>query len=179
MRPRCWCAGGQTWVQAAVAGTPPLPDAEVPLSGGDLAPGVRALGLVGLAGVAALPATRSLGRSVVGVLLALTGAGVLAQVVDVLSDAEGAARGSTTFREVARGGAQTTVDVTGAPLACLLGGLLLLLAGLLVAVRGRRWAALGARYDAPTSPRPEPEPAQTRPGAATWDALDRGEDPTR
>ncbi|MCW2665983.1 MAG: hypothetical protein JWN57_945, partial [Frankiales bacterium] len=38
--------------------------------------------------------------------------------------------------------------------------------------------ALGARYDAPAA-RPAAAAAEPRPGAAVWDALDRGEDPTR
>jgi uncharacterized membrane protein (TIGR02234 family) len=166
-------AGGQTWLQVDLTGTPPLPDRSLPLAGGDVASGARALGLVGLAGVAALPAARGWGRTVLGVLLGLAGAGVIAQAAAVLSDAEGAA---ARVAEVGR--AQAVVASTGAPLACLAGGVLLLAAGLLVAARGRRWSALGARYDAPAA-RPAAAAAEPRPGAAVWDALDRGEDPTR
>jgi hypothetical protein len=40
-------------------------------------------------------------------------------------------------------------------------------------LRGNRWAALGARYDAPTT-----SPRVSDPAADAWAALDRGEDPT-
>jgi hypothetical protein len=56
------------------------------------------------------------------------------------------------------------------------GGVLLALSGALLALRGPRWSALSARYEAPAARAAE---RPTGPGdAGTWDALDRGEDPT-
>jgi hypothetical protein len=50
--------------------------------------------------------------------------------------------------------------------------MLLTAAGLLVVVRGRSWAAMSTRYDAPAE--------RSRHGEASlWEALDRGEDPTK
>ncbi|MBC7375655.1 MAG: Trp biosynthesis-associated membrane protein, partial [Frankiales bacterium] len=51
-----------------------------------------------------------------------------------------------------------------------------------IAVRGRRWAALSARYDAPAAraeQEPDSEVSASRQERALWEALDRGEDPTR
>jgi uncharacterized membrane protein (TIGR02234 family) len=59
-------------------------------------------------------------------------------------------------------------------------GALVLASGAMALTRGRRWAAMGARYDAPTGR--ETIGAKTGPDApptAMWDALDRGDDPTR
>jgi uncharacterized membrane protein (TIGR02234 family) len=146
-------------------GQAPLPTRTVEVSGADLARGARVLGLVGLAGVAALPATRGRARTAVGLLLTAAGAGVVAVVVRVLADPTGALEG-TGAADV------TSPDLGGWPFVAILGGLLLVAAGLLVAVRGRGWAALAAKYDAPAE--------QTPPGEASlWDAIDRGEDPTR
>ena len=145
-----------------------LPARGVELTGSELAPGTRALALLGLAGVAALAATRSGGRIVVGALVALAGLGVMVAVARVALDQTAAA-----LR--AEPGSSLTVVVREDggvwPYVALLGGLLLLAAGVLTVVRGRSWSALGAKYDAPTEPKPRSE-------ASLWDALDRGEDPT-
>jgi hypothetical protein len=49
---------------------------------------------------------------------------------------------------------------------------LLVAAGLLIVVRGRSWASMSSRYDAPAQRPREGE-------ASLWEALDRGEDPTK
>ena len=154
-------AAGGDWVTGTVAAPEPLPAQEV--SAG--APGsVRALGLVVLAGVAALFATRRTGRLVVGVLLLLAGIAAAAVAVGVLVDPLAA------LPDDATDGA-----ATARPLLALAGALPTAAAGLLTTARGRSWPALGRRYEAP----------QARPAArggeapALWEALDRGEDPTR
>jgi uncharacterized membrane protein (TIGR02234 family) len=133
------------------------------LSGATLAPGARALGLVGLAGVAALPATRSWGRLLVGALLAAAGIGAALIVTDFLRDPSAAAN-----EHVSAAGLTIVFDPGAAPYVALLGALLLLAAGVLTLVRGRSWSALGSSYDAPTAPK----------GTSAWDALDHGVDPT-
>jgi len=143
----------------------------VVLTAGDLGLALQALGLVGLAGVPALAATRRAGRIVVGILLALTGGLVVVRAVGVLLDPAGAADVASTD--------PAGLELTAWPAVAVAGGLLLVAAGLLVAVRGRRWAALGRRYEAPGAAGP-PEPETTGPVAERelWEALDRGEDPT-
>lgn len=164
-------AGGRDWVSATVAAPPPLPPRSVAVSGDDAVPGLRALALLGLAGVAALAATRTRGRVALGALLALAGAGVVVLAVRAL--VRGAARLLAASGTAAPGSA---LELTRWPLVAALGGTLLALGGLVVAVRGRRWAALSSRYEAPAARAERPAP---RPEVQAWEALDRGEDPTR
>lgn len=173
-------AVGNPWVLVEVAGGPLLPEREVGVTGTELAPGLRALGLVGLAGVPALAATRGRGRVVVGLLLLAVGAGVVVAVARL--ELAGLGLGgraliSDPVREA--GGAQgEAFDLTGWPIGTALGGLVLALAGLLVAVRGPRWTALGRTYDAPAADAPAPSADGPAAERDLWAALDRGEDPT-
>ena len=165
-------AVGREWVLVGVAATGLLPDRELAVEGSDLVPGVRALGLVALAGVVAIPATKRWGRIVVGLVLALVGAGVVAAVVGVAGELFTAAQDSDVVRE-AGGTMSDSIGSTLWPYACGLGGLTIATAGLFVAARGRRWAALGRRYEAPAAAAAAP------PGERDlWEALDRGDDPT-
>ncbi len=90
---------------------------------------------------------------------------------------------------LAAGGGYGLTRVTGAspfwPLLCVPVGLLIAAAGAYAAVRGRSWPAMGVRYErpqrVPLSPAEDqvqrigPSPSDV----AMWDALDRGEDPSR
>jgi uncharacterized membrane protein (TIGR02234 family) len=67
------------------------------------------------------------------------------------------------------------------PALCGVGGALICYAGVGALLRGASWPALGSRYE-----RPAAEPVEyverggpSRSDVAMWDALDRGEDPTR
>lgn len=155
---------GREWAQVQVPAGPLAPASTVGLPGRDLAAGVQALGLVGLAGVVAIAATRHWGRVAVGVLLALAGLGVVLTVatVDVVAEA----------RQVVDG----EVGVTPWRGVTVAGGVMLLAAGALVAARGHAWASLGRRYEPPAA---QPvAPAPVAPERELWEALDRGEDPT-
>ena len=150
---------GATWSTVVVEGQAPLPDVTERVSGADLVPGLRGLGVVALAAVPALLSVRGWGRVAVGVLLAATGALAVVLVGRVLAD--------------------PVEGLSAMPYAVLLGSLLVLAAGLLVVVRGRAWPALGRRYEAPAA-RPVPAPTVGPTGDRdVWEALDRGEDPTR
>jgi len=166
-------AAGRVWTEVEVAESALAPARTVGALGTEVVPGLRALGLVALAGVVALAATRRVGRTVVGIVLAVVGAVV---VVTSLT-ADGAQEAN---RKAAEGGGQVgdVILPTGWPNVAVLGGLLVVAAGLLVAARGRRWAALSRKYEPPTAR--TAEPAQDGPVAerALWEALDRGEDPT-
>lgn len=155
------------WVSYEVTAAAPLPTRTVRLRGASLVPGARALGLLGLAAVAALLATRSRGRQVVGALVVLTGAGIAVAVGRALADAPGAvSRAASSDVAVSQ-----AADLGPWPYLGLLGALLLTAAGALATLRGHRWAGLAARYDGDrpaASAQPDP-----------WTALDRGEDPTR
>lgn len=156
------------WLTSRLGAAPPLPSRRIDVEGARLAPGARVLGLVGLAGVAALPATRRFGRTVVGVLLTASGLGVVAVLVRVLADPAGAVRRADAVGVITVGGSARLVAW---PYLAALGGLLIAAAGALVVVRSRRWEVMSARYDAPAA---QPPPGER----SLWDAFDRGEDPT-
>lgn len=167
-------AAGRPWARAVLR-QPPLPPVEVIATGRSLAPLVSALGLVALAGVVAVLATRGAGRLAIGVLLLLAGAGVIVASVQVRLDLADAVRPTVERTTGVPGATAQRVRATWWPALAVAGGGLVSAAGVLTAVRGRQWPALSARYDAPGS---GPPAAPAGPDAI-WEALDRGEDPTR
>jgi uncharacterized membrane protein (TIGR02234 family) len=160
-------AVSRSWIVHSYAAAAPLPVKAFEVDGAKLAPGARALALVGLAGVAAVAATRGRGRIVVGVLLTAAGFGLAAVVIRTLADPDAAVRRAGPFVDVILAPGQ---ELGRWPYAALLGALLIVVAGVLVVVRGGQWTAMSSRYDAP---------AEKASGEGSlWDALDRGEDPT-
>jgi hypothetical protein len=124
---------------------------------------VEAVALLALAAAVAVPATRGRGRIVAGLLVL---AGGVAGVVGAI-DSRGGAR--THVQRALPAGASVRTDPWW--VAAVVGGLLLAAVGAVLVVRGPRWSALSSRYEPPAS--------RSAPGdAGTWDALDRGEDPT-
>jgi hypothetical protein len=151
-------AATRGWQEVILHQVAPLPPRTTHRTGTDLAPWLPALGAVALAGAGALFATRGVARAVVGVLLALSGAGTAVAALVTLDD---------------------RVTVVW-PLLCTVAAAVITAAGVVTVRFGRSWPGMGARYD-----RPAPAPAgatgtPTRPAsqAELWDALDRGEDPT-
>lgn len=143
-------AAGREWAAATVAG--PLPARPAGRSGTDLLPWLPATAWVALAGAGAVVAARGRARRLVGALLLVAGAGVVAGAAWAL--AAGGAAG-------------------GWPVTCGVGGALVGAAGAVCAARGAGWPALGGRYER----RVPADPRAQRPDQL-WDALDRGEDPT-
>jgi uncharacterized membrane protein (TIGR02234 family) len=152
-------AASRAWVVTETPRPDPLPPVRATTSGRDAVPWATAMAFVGLAGGIALLATRRLGRLVVGAVLVLAGAVMIAGGI------AGWAAPGEPYEQVRVHGIW--------PAATLLGGVAVLVAGVLAVARGRRWAAMGARYDAPGADR-----AGTDDATGAWDALDRGEDPT-
>ena len=162
------------WAQAVFTPQKPLTAEVVNVSGNDLVPLAGALALAALAGLIAVIATRGVARRVVGVLLALFGAGAGAAVLTTISAAtvvsvaagkvgspesaalSGTAAGSTTSGG-SGGGALVVGDATGRAImsgtpwqaAVVVGALLIFAAGLATAMRGQDWPVMSARYDAP------------------------------
>jgi uncharacterized membrane protein (TIGR02234 family) len=169
-------ASGRTWGEAAVDDG--LVSTTVPVSGRDLVPLVPAVALLALAAVVAVPATRRTGRRLVGAVLATTGLVTAAWAAAVASDLT-----TRTAQWAAAGGGHVTAVRTSTAWAVVAAAATLLIggAGLAVLVRGRRWPALSRRYDRPSA-RPDPpvavDSSDLRAGRETWDAMDRGEDPT-
>jgi uncharacterized membrane protein (TIGR02234 family) len=171
-------AAGRTWLRVSAQRRSPLADVTLSLSGRTLAPLVAGLGIVGLAGVVGLLATRRWGRAVVAALLALSG---LAVVVASLRwvGAPGAATARDLLEDADRAGGLAANPVITAtahpawPLLAAAGGLLLAAGGVLALLRHRSWPTMSARYETPAARERRP-----RTDAAVWDALSRGDDPT-
>lgn len=167
----CLAVPGLAWGEVRVAGG--LTPTTVTVTGGDVVPFTFGVGLLALAAVVAIHATSSVGRRLLGGLVALAGAGVALWalvppwpvVQRVLSWVEQQG--------------EHCCELTGldghpqAMLATAAGGLVIAVAGAVVAVYGPRWPRMGTRYERRASIRPDGETDH-----ATWDALDRGEDPT-
>jgi len=151
-------ATSRTW--RVVSGSGPVSVPAHRLTGGQILPWASPIALVGLAGAGALLAVRGRVRAVLGVLL----------MVAALPLALGGSYAATAGRAQA-----------GWSLLCALGGLLIGHAGLTALLRGASWPALGSRYERPTAPPTEylERGGPSRSDVAMWDALDRGEDPTR
>ena len=183
----------QTWAWAVV--TSPVSGARVPVTvtGKDAAQVVVALALVALAGGVALLLARRLGRWLIGLLLVLGGAAGAASAATSAGTPSDAVGEKAQGIVGAVGTTLTDTSVTAWPWVAVVGGLLVVVAGGLAVVRARRWAVGGARFEAtavsssdaegpgePAVPHEAPEQhhESSAPGAA-WDALSRGEDPTR
>jgi LPXTG-motif cell wall-anchored protein len=157
-------ATSRTWVVEITRRDAPAAVLRTPRTGSSLEPWLTALALVALAGAGALLATRGRARSLVGVLLLLSGLGVLAG-------------GGYALATVAH------VTVVW-PVLAMVGALLVGYGGVEATFRGGSWPAMGGRYERPQAPSEPAEDAPQHSGpsrsdVAMWDALDRGEDPTR
>ena len=157
-------AAGRTWVTVSFEGAQ-----RVEVGGGDLAPAAQTLALAALAAIVAVLATAGVWRRLVGVVIALCGAGAVALAVAAL---DGSAAVEAALRRQPMAAADAAMAAPG-PWAYLAvaGGALLVVAGLTAMVRGGRWAGMSARYErrAPTAKSAE---------RSMWEALDRGDDPT-
>jgi uncharacterized membrane protein (TIGR02234 family) len=159
------------WVTGVQSRPSPLPSTPIEVGSDEAAGPLRALALVVLASVPALAATRRAGRTALGVLLVIVAvlAGVLA--ARVLNDP-----GLVVDLDV------DDVATTSRPVLAVAGAVLTAVAGAVVAARGRHWAALSRRYERPAAGGPAAPGAEAAPAPGPpelWDALDRGEDPTR
>jgi uncharacterized membrane protein (TIGR02234 family) len=191
-------AASRTWVTAeltdVLAGR-----VQLRLTGARLAPVVPAVSLVLLAAGAAVLLARRLGRAVAGLVLVLAGAVCGAAAVAAARSPQ-AALGAEAARVTGRSaGPPATFGTTAWPWLAVVAGVLAVLAGALVVVGTRRWVAPSDRFEAPgAGPAPAAaaagrgspdgggpavEPAGTAGSAVepadAWDALNRGEDPTR
>jgi uncharacterized membrane protein (TIGR02234 family) len=175
-------AATRTW-SLTIQPRPGMSDLRTARTGADLEPWLIGLALVALAGTGALLATHGWARRLLGGLLTLVGAGVVA----------GAIAGRVGLAVGAAGAGGTLW-----PIGCALGGAIIVGGGLTAARWGHRWPGMSARYERGRVPPPETKPgAPAEPLAATgretavtatpagpldhrtaWDALDRGDDPT-
>jgi uncharacterized membrane protein (TIGR02234 family) len=187
----------QGWARVVIPPASPIPGTVVTVRGQDLVPLAGALGVVCLAGLAAVVATRRLARRLVGALLALSGAvtavmaGMHLTAAAVLAAAGHGTVGSQAGAVTAGGGGPGVPPGTGAvpPLTAaghvvmvsfpwrglaVLGALAVLAAGALVAWRGAGWPVMSSRYDRPG----RMEQGAGADPATLWESLSKGLDPT-
>lgn len=168
---------GRGWAHGEV--TSPI-SVKVGASGSQLTGAPYALGLAGLAGSVALLAVRSVGRHLVGALLALAGAGSVYAVADRLGALDAALRSSAGAEGLGSNATIGDVHSNAWPYLTIAGGVLLCLAGLYTLIRGRGWSGLGGRYESPAAaPSAASRPSETEVTARDiWDAQGRGSDLT-
>ena len=163
-------ASTQTFASAVVTGVRD----PVVVAGSAAAPALAPLGIVALALGIALTIAGRAARIVLGAVLVLLGAGIIAaSLPNVLDPAAGtgsaivAATGVSDFASFV-----VSRTSTAWPLLAVVAGALAILLGLVVLIRGHRWSIGGRRYraDLPVSRSTDP--------ISEWDALSRGGDPT-
>jgi uncharacterized membrane protein (TIGR02234 family) len=160
------------------------------VSGRALDDAPTACGLVALAGVVAVLATKGLPRRIVGGLVALAGVAIVWRSITVIP-AVGMQRAAGLVRdrhETVGASAVVAQHVTVHPgwaVLSVVGGVLIVAAGVVIAWRGGRWVGMSARYERPAAYDPssrvtaeDAEQARTRADATMWTALERGDDPT-
>ena len=165
-------AVGRPWVRFTV-GTATGLDVRSTATGHDLAAASSALGLVVLAGVVALPATRRLSRAIVGGLMLLAGAGIVLATQRSAVDPSAAVASRADQVAGLHGARAADVAASGWPWVVLTGGLVAVVVGVFAIVRGRRWPSMGRRYETGRKARTESSSE-----ASMWDRLDEGDDPT-
>jgi hypothetical protein len=173
----------RTWLVRTTPRADPAPPLVENVSGASLLRLLPALALVALAGAGAIVATRGRWRSAVGVLVTASGLGIVL---------------------LQRSPARTAGIASGWVLVVALCGAAIAVAGAFTLRNGTRWPSMGARYERPVPPEPAgasaapvgasgsderadgSDRAADRPAASShigdtgwWDAIDRGEDPTK
>ncbi|MDI2126237.1 TIGR02234 family membrane protein [Yinghuangia seranimata] len=166
--------GGRVWAEGAASVHGTRIAVEATATTVNKAP--FALALFGLAGGLATFATRGRWRVVVGVALALGGAGIVAAALAGASD-RSAVDAEAASKAAVEGVRAIDVTHTVWPWFTAAAGVLMLVGGLLVALRGRTWPGMSSRYEAPGGQ--EHKRVKPTTSADLWNALDRGEDPTR
>jgi uncharacterized membrane protein (TIGR02234 family) len=162
-------ASGRQWAHTTIANGAGGGRMSLSVTGHNVAPALPALGIALLALSAAVLASRRLMRRIVGVVVVFVAAGVIGDGIAARGDVSTALE----HREVGAQGLVVHAAANGWWIVATLGGVIAVVAGAATVFRANQWSGLGAKYDAPSAPRPSKDPA-----ALAWDALDRGEDPT-
>ena len=143
----------------------------LPVPGRAVAPNYQVLPLLALASVVGVVATRRVGRVLMGSALAVAAAYAgLSSILLGISLTDDVRHWAVEAGHDLVGATGGSAEMNWYLTACVL----IFLAGGWIAVRGKRWPSMGGRYER-TRPPPSEESLTSR---ETWDALDRGDDPT-
>jgi uncharacterized membrane protein (TIGR02234 family) len=154
----------------------------VRLTGRQLVPALLPLALVGAAGVLAAASAgrmlRGLLRAVATVVVVLAGLGLAVLAAGPAADPAASGRSLEVARQ-----ASAAIGTQASPLGwvAVVGGALVAVAGLVALFGGRSWPGLAARYerDPAAATSGTSGTRTTAPPASPWDAIERGDDPTR
>ena len=155
----------QDWARGTVDGA-----GAVAVSGSAAAGVVGALAWAAAAGAGALSLAQGGARRPLAVVILLAAVGGAWATVVVLTDPAAALRPAVTAATGTTAAALTGVGTTGWPWPALLGAALVATAGAGATARADRWPVAAARFEPVAGTAADPRD--------TWQALDRGEDPT-
>jgi len=162
------CAGRQWGAATLTASTGARVSAQV--TGRDVSEALPALGVLLLVLAVSVVATRGQLRRIAGLVVVAAGGAIVAVAITSRDDVAAALR--------AKAFAVASPDVHSGlsawAVVAAVAGVLAVLAGAATAVAGHGWPGLGRRYEAPTPSTALPADRE----GSTWEALDRGEDPT-
>ncbi len=161
-----YLAAGAAW---ATAWLEDLARTAESATGRDLFPAAGVIPLLALGGLVGIVATRGLARTIVGGFL--VAAGALSAIWIIGSDA------LTEWRNEPVRAAGITETHAWPIAATMLAAAAVVAVGVWTMLHGSRWPTMGSRYEraARTDGRTGSSPTTPQ---ATWDAIDRGDDPT-
>jgi hypothetical protein len=163
-------ASGRRWSHTTLHSVVAGAQSQLSVTGHSVEPALPALGIALLALSAAILAANGALRRLVGAVVVLVAAIAVATAIV----GRGHVSSALEDHEVGAQGLAVHASANGWWLVVVVGGLLGVAGGVLTVVRAHAWSGLAAKYDGPTPPAPTKDPA-----TLAWDALDRGEDPTR
>jgi uncharacterized membrane protein (TIGR02234 family) len=156
-------ASSPTWLRVTLRTT----HTDVTLTGRNCAEAAVPLALVAAAGLIAVALVRNWARRLLAVLIVAAGVGVLIAVIRVIADPDHFARSSSKVRSA---GAFEAAHLTALPYLSVVGGLLIIAGAVVAVLYAGSWPGPTSRYERAAARAARP--------VDTWDALDRGEDPT-
>lgn len=139
------------------------------VTGHQVSASIPAVAYALLALAVAIVASSGVMRRVVGAVV--TGIGVATVVIGFYF--RGQVSTALASQEQGATGRAIHASANGWWVLVVLGGVLAVGAGLMTALASGQWSQMSEKYDAPAAATAKKDPA-----AVTWDALDRGEDPT-
>ncbi|MBL3700144.1 Trp biosynthesis-associated membrane protein [Leucobacter luti] len=168
-------AGAQPWVSFMLDGTHEV----VAVTGHEINAALSPVAIALVAAALALTIAGPVFRRVLGALVALLGAGLIALSVDIVTAPLSAVSGRITEITGIVGGASTSMVVWSQlsvwAWVSIAAGAVAVLLGLVVLVFGGRWAAGGRKYDTTGATAPRSGGTDR---ISDWDALSDGDDPT-